>query len=94
MSAQWLDRVRLIVTQGQLGQAMSSFLIEVIGLSREQVDALRDDPAGHDDPMPIVARTLVREADAWTTVDLPALAGAVVQPMLLMLVRARPGPQP
>jgi pimeloyl-ACP methyl ester carboxylesterase len=87
--ALWLDRVRSMIAQGQLGRAMVSFLIEVIGLTREQVEALRDDPGGHD-PMPIVARTLVREAEALTAVDLPTLAAAVVQPVLLLLGSVSP----
>ncbi len=87
--AQWLDRMRLLVDQGQLGRAMYSFLLDVVGLSPEAVEALRDSPGGAD-PMPILQRTLVREAEALRMVDLPALAAAVGQPALLLLGSASP----
>lgn len=81
---EWLDRMRLIIGQGQPGRAMFSFLVEVIGFSPREVEALRDRPGGYD-PLPIVERTLVREGEALTTADLPALAADVVQPVLLLL---------
>lgn len=87
---EWLNRVRAVIARGELGRAMVSFLVEVIGLTREQVEVLRAGAAGHDDPLPLVARTLVREADALAAVDLAALAVAVAQPVLLLLGTTSP----
>jgi pimeloyl-ACP methyl ester carboxylesterase len=85
----WLERVRAMVSAGQLGRAMFSFLMEVVGYSREEVEALRDTSAGPD-PLPILGRTLVREAEALRGVDLPALARSVVRPVLLLLGATSP----
>jgi pimeloyl-ACP methyl ester carboxylesterase len=85
----WLDRVRAMVSQGQLGRAMFSFLVEVIGYSREEVEALRDTHAGPD-PLPILGRTLVREAEALRRVDVPELARSVIPPVLLLRGTASP----
>jgi pimeloyl-ACP methyl ester carboxylesterase len=85
----WLERVRAMVSAGQLGRAMFSFLIEVIGYSREDVEALRDTHAGPD-PLPILGRTLVREAEALRGVDLPELARSVIPPVLLLRGTASP----
>lgn len=89
VTADWLDCARGMVERGELGRAMGSFLVEVVGLRPDEVDALRDRPGG-EDPMPIVARTLVREAEALTAVDLPGLAAGVTQPVLLLLGTASP----
>jgi pimeloyl-ACP methyl ester carboxylesterase len=80
----WLERMRVLVDRRELGRAMFSFLVEVVGLSREQVEELRDGPRGAD-PMPIVEHTLVREAEALQVVDLAALGAEVRQPVLLLL---------
>ncbi|HEX5302975.1 MAG TPA: alpha/beta hydrolase [Streptosporangiaceae bacterium] len=71
--AQWRARVLPMIEAGQPGRAMVSFLTEIIGLSAEEVDALRDAPRGYD-VMPIVSATMPRESEALSTVDLPALA--------------------
>ena len=89
VSVEWLARVRAMVSAGQLGRAMVSFLVEVVGLSREDVEALRD-AAGGPDPLPLVGRTLLREAEALRAVDLPALARSVVPPVLLLRGSAGP----
>ncbi len=82
--ADWLDRVQSMIARGQFGRAMFSFLVDVVGLTREQVQLLRDN-AGGDSPMPIVEKTMVREAEALRTLCLPNLAPEVVQPVLLLL---------
>lgn len=84
VSLEWLDRVRVMISQNQPGRAMFSFLVEVVGLSPKEVETLSGRPGGYD-PMPIVQRTMVREAEALTMVNLPALATEVTQPVLLLL---------
>jgi pimeloyl-ACP methyl ester carboxylesterase len=80
----WVVRANAMVSSGQLGRAMESFLIEVIGLTPDQVAALRNASTAQD-TLSIVAATLPREADALTGVDLPDLARTVTQPVLLIL---------
>nr|WP_281371695.1 alpha/beta hydrolase [Petropleomorpha daqingensis] len=90
VTADWLDRLRALIAAGRPGPAIASFLIEVIGLTPEQVAELRDAPPGPDDVLAIASRTLVREGEALAALDLAALAGPVVQPVLLMLGSASP----
>lgn len=80
----WLRSVGAMINRGELGRAMFSFLVDVIGLTPEEVAALRDQPRQYD-PMPIVEHTLVREAEALLDVDLSALAGNIGQSVLLLL---------
>jgi pimeloyl-ACP methyl ester carboxylesterase len=87
--AQWRARVLPMIEAGQPGRAMFSFLTEIIGLSADEVEALRDAPRGYD-VMPIVSATMPRESEALSTVDLPALAAEVAVPVLLILGSASP----
>ena len=80
----WPEKVRDLIAAGQPGPAIGSFLTEIIGLTREQVEALRQAPQGADDVLAIASRTPPREAEALAALDLPALAGAVGQPVLLL----------
>jgi len=80
----WPEKVRGLIAAGQPGPAIVSFLTEIVGLTREQVEALRQAPRGTDDVLAIASRTLPREAEALAALDLPALAGAVRQPVLLL----------
>jgi pimeloyl-ACP methyl ester carboxylesterase len=80
----WVARATGFVRDGQPGRAMMSFLTEVIGLSREQVGALRDAPAAYD-VLSVVAATLPREAHALASTDPAALAAGVKVPVLLLL---------
>ncbi|GLW35408.1 hypothetical protein [Actinoplanes regularis] len=57
--APWLERLHAFVAVGELGRAVGSFLIEVIGLPREQVLAMRDTPMAYD---PLLAPDLVTGA--------------------------------
>lgn len=86
----WVERATAMVAAGELGKAMASFLIEVIGLTPATVASLRDSPIA-EDSLGIVAATLAREARALTTVDLDRLAQRVAQPVLLMLGTKSPG---
>ncbi|WP_275451199.1 alpha/beta fold hydrolase [Arthrobacter sp. H14] len=89
VSAEWIGRMRDMIDQGQPGRAMFSFLVDVVGMRPGEVELLRDRDVGYD-PMPIVERTLVREAEALAAVDVSALAADVVQPVLLL--RGSEGP--
>lgn len=85
----WRERIIAMVDAGQPGRAMMSFLTEIIALTGEQIEALRNAPLGYD-IMPIVTATMPREAGALASVDLRALAGAVTSPVLLILGAASP----
>ena len=78
-----------MVADGQVGRAMFTFLTEIMGLTRGEVETLRDAPGGRD-VLPIVAATLPREARALAAADLPAAARQVRQPVLLLLGTASP----
>ncbi len=77
------------VAAGQAGRATFTFLTEIIGLTRSEVEALRDAPGGRD-VLPIVAATLPREARALAAADLAGAARQVRQPVLLLLGTASP----
>jgi pimeloyl-ACP methyl ester carboxylesterase len=85
----WPERVSTMVANGQVGRAAFTFLTEVVGLARSEVEALRDAPGGRD-VLPIVAATLPREAHALAAADLPGIARRVRQPVLLLLGTASP----
>jgi pimeloyl-ACP methyl ester carboxylesterase len=78
-----------MVDAGQVGRAAFTFLTEIVGLTRDEVEALRDAPGGRD-VLPIVAATLPREARALAAVDLTGIARRVPQPVLLLLGTASP----
>jgi pimeloyl-ACP methyl ester carboxylesterase len=86
---EWREKMTAMVEAGKPGRAMMSFLTEIIGLTGEQIDGLRNAPLGYD-IMPIVSATLPREAFALAGVDLTALAGPVAVPVLLILGDASP----
>ena len=85
----WLNRVRSMIARREFGRAMRSFLIEVIGLTVEQVELLRHS-AGADESLSIVEHTMLREAEALSTLGLPNIAAEVAQPVLLLLGSASP----
>jgi pimeloyl-ACP methyl ester carboxylesterase len=68
---------------------MLSFLTEIIGLTREQLQTPRNAPRGYN-AMPIVSATMPREAQALAETDLNELAAAVRVPVLLVLGSASP----
>ena len=90
VNAGWLSRLRALMAAGTPGPAVASFLVEVVGLTREEVLALRDAPPGPDDVLAVASRTLVGEGEALAAVDLANLAGRVRQPVLLMCGPAGP----
>jgi pimeloyl-ACP methyl ester carboxylesterase len=87
--AAWRERMLPMIEAAQPGRAMMTFLTEIIGLTAEEVAALRDAPRGYD-VMPIVSATMPRESKALSDVDLKALAARVEVPVLLILGSASP----
>jgi pimeloyl-ACP methyl ester carboxylesterase len=85
----WVERVGAMVAEGQVGRAVFAFLTEIVGLTRAEVEALRDAPGGRD-ALPIAAATLPREARALAAVDLAANAAGVRPPVLLLLGETSP----
>jgi pimeloyl-ACP methyl ester carboxylesterase len=94
--ADWLRRLHAAIDAGQSGLAVASFLIEVIGLTRERVNELREQALGAsagpgvDDVLAVASRTLGREADALAALDLAALTTGVQQPVRFLLGTASP----
>jgi pimeloyl-ACP methyl ester carboxylesterase len=86
---EWREKITAMVEAGQPRRAIVSFLIEIMALTGEQLDSLRNAPRGYD-VMPIVTATLPREARALASVNLTALAEAVTVPALLILGGASP----
>jgi pimeloyl-ACP methyl ester carboxylesterase len=80
----WLRKVRGHLAAGRPGPAVVDFLVEVIGLTPQQVAELREQAPDVEDVLGTASRTLVREAEAIAALDLPALAAAVAHPVLLM----------
>lgn len=88
----WRERVLAMIADGQAGRAMMSFLTEIIGLSAERIDELRNAPRSYD-VLSILAATMPREAAALADVDLPGLAATAATigvPALLILGSATP----
>ena len=85
----WAERVAELVAGGQVGRAVFAFLTEVVGLTRAEVEALRDAPGGRD-VLPVAAATLPREARALATADLPGAARRVRPPVRLLLGATSP----
>ena len=86
---EWVDRVTALIAEGRVGRAMVSFLTEIIGLTREQIEELKAAPLAYD-IFSVVTATLPREAEALTGVDLPGAARMVTCPALLLLGATSP----
>lgn len=79
----WANRVAELVARGEVGRAAASFLREIVGLSPEEVDRLREQSAGSD-ALTIAAATLPREAHALEAIDF-ARSRRISAPTLLLL---------
>lgn len=86
----WLERVRGYLAAGQVGRAVVSFLVEIVGMTPAQVDELRAAPPGPDDVLAVASRTFLREGEALAALDLAALARRVRVPVLLLHGTASP----
>jgi pimeloyl-ACP methyl ester carboxylesterase len=89
LTTQWLERARALVAQDQLGRALVSFLVDITGMTPAAVEALRHE-AREDNPLPVVANTMLREAEALTSLDLAQIAEHVHQPVHLLLGSTSP----
>jgi len=85
-----LTRMRSHLAAGQPGRAIAGFLVDVVGMTPEQVEQARSAPPGPDDYLAIASRTFVREGEALAALDLRALARRVRVPVLLMHGTASP----
>jgi len=85
----WLQSATAMTTSGRTGQAMLSFLTEIIGLSPKQVHELKDAPRTYD-VLAIVSATLPREGQALASVDLLKDTQLVRSPVLLLLGQQSP----
>ena len=86
MQDNWPERVSAMVAAGQVGRATFTFLTEIVGLTRSEVETLHNAPGGRD-VLPIVAATLPREAWALAAADLAGAARQVRQPVLALAPR-------
>jgi pimeloyl-ACP methyl ester carboxylesterase len=72
VSGDWPDRMAAMIAAGQVGRAVFSFLTEIIGLTPDEVAALRDAPGG-------------RDVRALAAADLVRAGRQVRQPVLLLV---------
>lgn len=86
---EWIDRITGWIAGGQVGRAVGSFLVEIIGLDQALVTALRETPMAAE-AIQIAAVTMVREAQALAALDRAELVRAVTAPVLLLLGTASP----
>lgn len=85
----WRQQIRGLIESGHVGAAVASFLSDVVGLTDEQVAALKD-TAGSEDVFPIASRTLVREAEAIARLDFDTITASVEQAVLLLVGNRSP----
>ena len=84
----WANRVAELVSRGEVGRAVADFLLNIMGLSREEIVRLREQRGGSD-VLEIAAATLPREARALETIDF-ASSRRITAPVLLLLGSASP----
>ena len=78
-----------LAAEGRAGKAMVTFLMEVIGLGTEEVDALRATPPDYD-ILAVLSATLPREGRALLGLDLPGLASGMTCPVMCLLGERSP----
>ena len=90
----FVDRLTAWVDEGRAGRAMVAFLMEVIGLSEAEVDALRATPPTYD-ILAVLAATLPREGRALLGADVVGSAPrSRVRPCCCWGSGVRRGPVP
>jgi pimeloyl-ACP methyl ester carboxylesterase len=89
VSEEWVERASGWLENGQVGRAVVSFLVEIIGLDPAAVAALRDTPTAAES-MAIAVTTLRREATALLALDPEGPAGRVEHPVLFLLGERSP----
>jgi pimeloyl-ACP methyl ester carboxylesterase len=88
-SPEFVDRLTAMIVENRTGQAMVTFLTEIIGLTGEEVDDLKNAPQTYD-IMSVLSATLPREGRALQGVDVATLAGGVTSPTLFLLGERSP----
>lgn len=86
----WIDRVAAWLDEGQVGRAVVSFLVEVIGLDPDEVAAMRDSRVAAE-ALVVARATLLREARALAVLDEDELTAGVSAPVLFLLGDRSPG---
>ncbi len=89
VSPEWVDRVAAMVGAGKPGRAMVSFLTEIIGLSGEEVEELKNAPPAYD-ILSVLTATLPREGTALLTADPARSASSVTCPTLFLVGETSP----
>ena len=89
VTPEFLERLTTWVDEGRAGRAMVGFLMEIIGLSEAEVDALRAAPPAYD-ILAVLSATLPREGRALLGADLVGSARSVTCPTLLLLGERSP----
>ena len=84
VTPEFVGQLDELVVEGRPGRAMIMFLVDIIGLTAEEVDALREAPPAYD-IMSVLSATLPREAHAIADVDIAALAERSGGPSLFLL---------
>ena len=89
VSPDFVERLDALVVEGRSGKAMVSFLVEIIGLTTEEVEDLRRTPPAYD-ILSVLSRTLPREARALLGVDVATVASRAKTPALFLLGERSP----
>jgi pimeloyl-ACP methyl ester carboxylesterase len=89
VSPEFVDLLGALVAEGRAGTAMTRFLMDIIGLTGAEVDALRSSPPSYD-ILSVLSATLPREARALLDVDLAVLGSRVACPSLFLVGERSP----
>ncbi len=89
VSPEFVNRLTSLMAAGKVGQAMVGFLTEIIGLTHEEVEELRNAPQAYD-ILSVASATLPREGRALLHVDLSTSGVGVTCPALLLLGERSP----
>ena len=84
-----MNRLTSLMAEGKVGRAMVSFLTEIIGLTHEEVEELKNAPQTYD-ILSVASATLPREGRALLDVDLATSGVGVTCPALLLLGERSP----
>ena len=89
VTPEFVDRLTSWVEEGRAGRAMVGFLMETIGLSESEVDALRAMPPAFD-ILAVLSETLPREGRALLGADVVGSARSVTCPTRFLLGECSP----
>jgi pimeloyl-ACP methyl ester carboxylesterase len=89
LSREWLERASARIAAGQASRALVEFLVEIIGLDRETITAMRDSPVAAN-AVEIFAATFRREGELLMSLDLADLTRGVAAPVHFVLGACSP----